>query len=182
MSMNRVQRLFTCFVMILGLLAMGQTALAQGKGREGGGQGQGPADKGPGGKGPGEKAHGKANNHNGKQMLGDKIKTNGRHVLEKKGNYTSEVDVQNGKIAGLHVKHATKGEVPVKKYKTKQKMAQRVGHIVYASLQLVQDTYLGTVYIGYAYIDDYGYEEIYWFPYDMILDGDTGAIWYEEAY
>ncbi len=181
MTMNRIERLLTAWVMIVGLLALGQSALAQGKGK-GGGQGQGQADKGPGGKGPGEKAHGKANHKNGKQMLGDKIKTNGRHVLEKKGNYTSEVDVQNGKIAGMHVKHATKGDVPVTKYKTNKQMAERRGRIVYASLQPVQDTYLGTVYIGYAYINEYGEEEIYWFPYDMILDGDTGAIWYEAAY
>ena len=180
MKMNRIERLLTAWVMI-GLLALGQSVLAQGKG-PGGGQGQGQADKGPGGKGPGEKAHGKANHHNGKQMLGEKIKTNGRHVLEKKGNYTSEVDVQNGKIAGMHVKHATKGDVPVKKYKTDKKMAQKGAHIAYASLHLVQDTYLGTTYIGYAYIDEYGDEEIYWFPYDMILDGDTGAVVYVPAY
>lgn len=176
MKMNRMQRLLAASVMIFGLLAMGPNAMAQGKGH--GGQGQGQADKGPGEKGPGQKAHGKAHHQNGKQMLGDKIKTNGRHQFDKKGNFTAEADVQNGKIAGVHVKHATKGEVPVKKYKTNQKMAERRGHIVYASLQLVQDTYLGTTYIGYAYIDDYGDEEIYWFPYDMILDGDTGAIEY----
>ena len=180
MKMNRIQRLLTSSAMILGLLAIGQGVMAQGKAHGGGGQGQ--ADKGPGGKGPGEKAHGKAKHHNGKNLLGDKIKTNGRHVLEKKGNYTSEVDVQNGKIAGVHVKHATKGEVPVTKYKTNKKMAQTRGHIVYAALHLVQDTYLGTTYIGYAYIDEYGYEEIYWFPYDMIIDGDTGAIEYVPAY
>ena len=33
-------------------------------------------------------------------------------------------------------------------------------------------------YIGYAYYDDYGDEQIYWFPVDMIYDGDTGAIEY----
>jgi hypothetical protein len=26
--------------------------------------------------------------------------------------------------------------------------------------------------------DDYGDEQIYWYPYDMILDGDTGAVEY----
>ena len=45
----------------------------------------------------------------------------------------------------------------------------------------VQDTYLGTTYIGYSYYDDYGDEYVYWFPYDMILDGDTGAIEYVAA-
>ena len=29
-----------------------------------------------------------------------------------------------------------------------------------------------------AFIDDNGDEQIYWFPYEMILDGDTGAIEY----
>ena len=36
----------------------------------------------------------------------------------------------------------------------------------------------GTVYIGYAYYDDYGDEQIYWYPYEIIYDGDTGAIEY----
>ena len=31
---------------------------------------------------------------------------------------------------------------------------------------------------GYSFIDEYGDEQIYWFPYEMILDGDTGAIEY----
>ena len=169
MSMNRIQRLLTALVMIFGLLAMGETAIAQGKGHGGG-------------KGQAEKGHGKANHHNGQQMLGEKIHKNGSHVFHQKGAYTASADVQNGKIAGVHVKHATKGDVPVTKYKTNKKMAQTGGHIVYASLHLVQDQYLGTTYIGYGYVDEYGDEEIYWFPYDMILDGDTGAIEYVPAY
>lgn len=168
MNMNRAQRLLTAFVIIFSLLAVGEAAMAQGKG-----------------KGP-DKEHaahgkGKANHHNGQQMLGEKIKTNGTHVIHKKGDYTTSVDVQDGKIAGVHVKHATKGDVPVTKYKTKQKMAQAGGHIAYASLRLVQGEYLGTTYIGFGYVDEYGNEEIYWFPYDMILDGDTGAIDYIPA-
>ena len=127
------------------------------------------------------KAKGKHNN--GQQLLGAKIKTNGRHTIDKKGEFTASVEVKNGKIAGLHVNHAKKGEVAVKKYKTNKKMAQAVqSPYRNAAFVLVQDQYLGTTYIGYAYIDDYGYEEIYWFPYDMILDGDTGAILYEPAY
>lgn len=47
-----------------------------------------------------------------------------------------------------------------------------------ASLILAQDTFPGTTYIGSAYPDEYGNEDIYWFPYDMILDGDTGAVEY----
>jgi hypothetical protein len=37
---------------------------------------------------------------------------------------------------------------------------------------------LGEEYIGYSYVDDYGNEEIYWFPVEVIYDGDTGAVEY----
>jgi hypothetical protein len=175
MNMSRIHRLVPAMVIIFGLLAFTPLLIAQGHGKgEGHGQGQGQAQA----HGQG---HGKANHHNGKQMLGDKIKSNGRHVIDKKGDYTTSADVQNGKIAGVHVTHATKGEVPVTKYKTNKPMAQAGGQLVNASLRYVQDQYLGTTYIGFAYVDDYGNEEIYWFPYDMVLDGDTGAIDYIPA-
>lgn len=120
------------------------------------------------------KAH---HHHSGADMLGSKIKNNGEHVIHKSGENTVAVQVQNGKVAGLHVKHATKGDVPVKKYRTKKKMAQTDG-VHFASFTLAQYQDLGTTYIGYAFIDEYGDEQIYWFPYEMILDGDTGAIDY----
>ena len=140
------------------------------------GMGKGHADKG----GADVKAK-KANHHNGKDLLGDKAKTNGRHVIDKKGDYTAAVDVQNGKIAGMKVTHATKGDIPVKKYKTNKKLAQSAD-IHFAAFVKVQGTYVGTTYIGYSYVDEYGNEEIYWYPYDMILDGDTGAVEYVPAY
>src|SRR5437762_8053468 len=139
--MNRLQYLCTAIVAVFGLFAW--TA------------------------GAGPKGH----HHNGQQLLGEKIKTNGNHVIDKKGPFTTSVDVKGGKIAGLHVKHDKKGDVPVKKYKSDKKMTQLDRGV---SLILVQDQYLGTTSIGYSYIDDYGDEEIYWFPYDMIIDGDTG--------
>ncbi len=126
----------------------------------------------------------KQHHNNGQQLLGDKVKGNGRHVIHQKGDYTTSVDVKDGKIAGVHVKHAKKGDVPVKKYKTNKKMAMvRPAPVQYASLAAMElQEYVGTVYIGYSYIDDYGDEEIYWFPYDMILDGDSGAVDYVPAY
>jgi hypothetical protein len=58
-------------------------------------------------------------------------------------------------------------------------MAQATGsHLTYPSFALPQDTDMGTVYIGYSYIDDDGNEEIYWFPAEEIVDGDTGAVEY----
>ncbi|HEY2969001.1 MAG TPA: hypothetical protein VGK75_11630 [Casimicrobiaceae bacterium] len=120
------------------------------------------------------KAH---KHHSGHQMLGNKVKQNGDHVIDKVGDHTVSAKVSNGKIAGVNVKHSKKGDVPVKKYKTKKKMAQTNG-IHYASYTLAQYQDIGTTYIGYAFIDDFGDEQIYWFPYEMILDGDTGAIEY----
>jgi len=126
------------------------------------------------------KGKGKAKHKNGKNLLGDKIKVNGSHKIDQEGPHSVSVDVKDGKIAAFHVKHEKKGELAVKKYKTNKKMAQldtRQPAIVLAQYQ-----YVGTTYIGYAYYDEYGYEVIYWYPYDMILDGDTGAIEYVAAY
>jgi hypothetical protein len=120
----------------------------------------------------------KAHHQNGKQLLGDKIKTNGHHVIAQKGDITASVEVKNGKIAGLQAKHAKKGDLPVKKYKTSQKMAAADPLPGAPGFVAVQDQYIGTMYIGYSYFNDYGEEDIYWFPYDMILDGDTGAVEY----
>jgi hypothetical protein len=121
----------------------------------------------------------KHNHHNAKELIGDKIKTDGRHEIDHKGKYHTSVDVKNGKIAAVHVRHETKGEIPVKKYKTHKKMAQVGGaHLMYASFLLAQNEDLGTEYIGYSYVDEYGNEEIYWVPYEMVLDGDTGAVEY----
>ena len=121
----------------------------------------------------------KQNHHSGHALVAAKLKTDGHHPIEKKGHYASSVESKGGKISAFHVVHDTKGEIPVKKYKTNKKMAQATAlHLTYASFALLQDTDMGTVYIGYSYIDDDGNEEIYWFPAEEILDGDTGAVEY----
>ena len=153
MNMNRMQRLLTASVCIFGLFALGGAAVAA----------------------PRSKHH---NHHDGKQLLGERLKTGGHHEIHRKGKYRTTVEVRDGKVAGVHVKHETKGDIPVTKYKTHKKITQVRGHIVYASLRSVQYEDVGIVYIGYSYVDEYGEEEIYWFPYDMIVDGDTGAIEY----
>lgn len=119
------------------------------------------------------------NHHNGHQLVAAKLKTDGHHNIDKKGHYAAAVDTKRGKIAAFHVVHDTKGEIAVKKYKTNRKMAQATGlHLTYAAFALPQNTDMGTVEIGYAYVDDDGNEEIYWFPAEEILDGDTGAVEY----
>jgi hypothetical protein len=121
----------------------------------------------------------KQNHHDGGRLVAAKLKTDGHHDIDKKGHYAASVDSKGGKIAAFHVVHDTKGAIPVKKYKTSKKMVQATGaHLTYASFALPQDTDMSTVEIGYSYIDDDGNEEIYWFPAEEILDGDTGAVEY----
>jgi hypothetical protein len=121
----------------------------------------------------------KQNHHDGHRLVAAKLKTDGHHDIEKRGHYTASVESKGGKIAAFHVVHDTKGAIQIKKYKTHKKMAQATGsHLTYASFALPQDTDMGTVYIGYSYIDDDGNEEIYWFPAEEIVDGDTGAVEY----
>jgi hypothetical protein len=149
--MNRAQRLITSIVVILSMFVLVDAAVAAAK----------------------------SSHHSGHQLLGNKIKTNGNHVIDKVGKHTVSVNVTNGKVAGLNVKHSEKGDVPVKKYKTTKKLAQSDGiHLASYPDMLAQSQDLGMTYIGYSFIDDYGNEQIYWFPYEMILDGDTGAIEY----
>jgi hypothetical protein len=160
--MKRTPRYLVAILAVISLIAMVGSADAQGKGKG--------------------KGKGKHNHFSGQQLLGNKIKTNGNHVIHKNGKYTTSVAVKDGKVAGVNVKHSEKGDVPVKKYKTTKKMATKMGEsngislVSYSIMAQIQD--LGMTYIGYAYIDDYGNENIYWFPYEMIYDGDAGAIEY----
>jgi hypothetical protein len=168
-SMARAHRYLVSILAVICLIAMVGSADAQGKGKEK------------------EKEKGKHHHHSGQQLLGDKIKTNGNHVIHTNGKYTASATVKDGKVAGVTVKHSEKGAVPVKKYKTTKKMAAKNGESNGISLVshrsvLPQIQDLGMTYIGYAYIDDYGDEYIYWFPYEMIYDGDTGAVEYVPVY
>jgi hypothetical protein len=123
----------------------------------------------------------KRNHHDAKQLLGDKAKKDGNHVVDKKGPYTVSFDTKGGKIAQAHVRHATKGEIPVKKYKTNKKMALVDPRVSLATIVLMPAQYETTGYIGYSYIDDDGNEEIYWVPATMVIDPDTGAVEYVET-
>jgi hypothetical protein len=57
-------------------------------------------------------------------LLGNKINTDGKHELHKRGDHTIYAHVNGKKISHISVTHKTKGEVPVKKYKTNKKVVQ----------------------------------------------------------
>jgi hypothetical protein len=117
---------------------------------------------------------------NGKALLGERLKTNGKHKLEQHGKHTAYANVKDGKIAGVSVE-ADGRAVPVKKYKTNKKMAVASG-MQAVSLHLAQAQSMGSTWIGYAYIDEWGDEVIYWYEYELIYDGDTGAVEYVPVY
>ena len=101
---------------------------------------------------------------NASQLLGEKIKQNGKHKLGKAGKADVEVDVKAGKVASL-----TAGSLSVKKVKSKQKLADVSPSVILASatsdnIQLAQysDWYYG--YWVYADEEDY----YYWFTADEV--------------
>ncbi len=129
-------------------------------------------------------AFAKHNHHDGAKLLGSRIGTDGKHEIHKVGEQT--VHVQNRKVAGITVTHRTKGEVPVKKYKTSKKMVQGDGYIQVAtetSGDRVRPTDFRVaqtiVSVGYSFIDPAtGDEEICWYPAEMVVDPLTGAVDY----
>lgn len=175
--MVRILRFLVASFAVLGLIAADDSAFAQPKDKDKGQDRKEQRDTKP------SKEKKQYKHHSGKDLVGDKVKKDGTHKIHENGKHTASVNVSKGKITGVKVKHAEKGDVPVTKYKTTKKMVEGpTSGIQLVSLDLAQTQYLGTLWIGYAYIDDWGYEVIYWFPYDMIFDGETGAIEYYPAY
>jgi len=175
--MDSKRRLCLSALAAIGISTFVPEVFGQGQGK---GQGKGQdAGQAPGQSGQKKKQH---HHNNGKDKLGDKIKQNGNHVIDKKGDASVSVDVKDGKVAGMKVKHAKKGDLKVTKYKTNKKMAEATPtsgiHLAAYDTMLAQATSLGTTWIGYSYFDDYGDEQIYWYPVEMIYDGETGAIDY----
>ena len=140
---------------------------------------QGAAAAPPKEKGAGQQKAMQHKHHDGKALLGEKIKKDGKHEFHKNGKFTASAEVRGGKIAGVSVRHAERGEVTVTKYRTNKQLSELADGSRQPAIVLAQ--YLGTTYIGYSYVDDYGNQVIYWFPYDMVLDPDTGAIDYVPA-
>jgi hypothetical protein len=133
-------------------------------------------------------AFAKHEHHDGAQLLGGKIGTDGKHEIHRVGEHTVHVQVRNKKVAGVSVTHRTKGEMPVKKYKTSKKMVQGDGSYIHGAAETTRDlvqpvdyqiAQSNIVYIGYSFIDPVtGNEVIYWFPAEMVIDPLTGAVDY----
>ena len=113
-------------------------------------------------------ANGPHKHMNGVDALGTKLKQNGKHEVGKAGKETVSAEVNNGKVVSM-----TAGSLPVKKVKSKKKMAGLIaGNIKLAANGDIQLAQVDVYY--YAYGFDTGSEEIYyWYPaeYVVVTDG-----------
>jgi hypothetical protein len=116
------------------------------------------------GKGPDQKSqeHGKGHKHahmNGHNLLGAKLKQDGKHEVGKLSNRSVTAEVKNGKVANMAA-----GDLPVKRVKTKMKMAMLESGIVPiawgGTFQLAQ---YEDDYYGYCFDDGINFT-CYWYP------------------
>lgn len=127
----------------------------------------------------------KHEHHDGAALLGSRINTDGKHQIHQVGDHGVHVHVQNKKVARVTVEHRTKGEVPVKKYKSSRKMVQGDGWMPVAETdggparQADYRVAQAVVYVGYSFVDPTtGVEQYYWYPATMVVDPLTGAVDY----
>jgi hypothetical protein len=101
---------------------------------------------------------------NGKALLGEKIKQNGKHKIHKAGKADVVAEVNNGKVVGVSAPG-----MQVKKVKSRQKLAETRPSLILANMQLAQtDVY----YYGY-WVYDADYDYYYWFTADVVIVDGT---------
>ena len=110
---------------------------------------------------------------NGHNALGPKLKQDGKHEVGKAGKEAVIAEVNNGKVVGMSA-----GSLPVKKVKTKKKMAGLVQENIKVAangdIQLAQST-IDVYYYGYGF--DTGSEEYYyWYPAEDVI---VTEVWVE---
>ena len=105
---------------------------------------------------------------NAHDLLGPKLKQNGKHQMGKAGKETVTADVKDGKVVNMNA-----GNLPVKKVKSKKKMAGlEARNIKLAANGDIQLAQLDVYYYGYGF--DTGVEEVYyWYPAEDLIVTDT---------
>lgn len=108
----------------------------------------------------------KKKHENGSALLGkDKLKKNGKHKLHKAGKVDVSADVSSGKLVGLTATHPDKGNLTVRKVKSRKKLVEATPGLILAGIQFAQyDDY----YYGY-WFDDGVDDWYYWFTADYVV-------------
>jgi hypothetical protein len=107
---------------------------------------------------------------NGHSLLGAKLKQNGKHDIDKLGNATVSAEVNNGKVLAMTATDPQKGPLPVRKVKSRKKMAalDRPGIMLASAgdgVDIAQDAI-----IYYAWCFDDGVDlYCYWYPADVVI-------------
>ncbi len=96
----------------------------------------------------------------GKALLGDKIKQNGKHKIHKAGNVDVFAEVNNGKVISVSAPG-----MQVKKVKSREKLAETTPGLILASMRVAQADVYYYGYWGYDPVYDY----YYWFPADLVI-------------
>jgi hypothetical protein len=137
-----------------------------------GGTPPGQADRGGGG--------GKEKKHNnGRTLLGEKIRMNGKHGLGKAGaKIDVAADVRNGKVVGFEAKHADRGNLQIGKVKSTEMFAALERRKVVGSDGIERVSVLTVWYYAYWFTDEFGTDYYYWFPVDYIIDDGSWVIYY----
>jgi hypothetical protein len=107
---------------------------------------------------------------NGHDLLGAKVKQNGRHEIDKAGQATVSAEVNNGKVTAMSASHPQKGSLPAQKVKSPRKLAgielERVR--VAANAEGVQLAQGGAYYYAWCFNDGVA-EYCYWYPADVVI-------------
>ena len=117
----------------------------------------------------------KKNHHNGRALLGSKIKKNGKHALHKAGKVNVSADVSNGKVVAVEATNAGKGNLSVGKVKSREKLAEAPALILTGGpgTQYAQTT---DWHYGYWFndgVDDW----YYWFTADDVIVDETWVVY-----
>ncbi len=107
---------------------------------------------------------------NGKDLLGAKLKQNGKHNVDKIGSAPVSAEVNNGKVVAMSATDPQKGPLSVRKVKSSKKMADGASGILKVAAsgnpQSAQD--YGVYY--YAWCFDDGVDLwCYWYPADVVI-------------
>lgn len=90
------------------------------------------------------------------------------------GKIDISADVSNGKVVNLTATDPAKGLLPVRKVKSKKKLATVAPGVIFVGMQLAQYT---DYYYGY-WFDDGVDEWYYWFPVEYVIVDDTWIEYY----
>src|SRR5262249_29854250 len=106
---------------------------------------------------------------NGQSLLGARLKQNGRHQIDKAGQATVSAEVNNSKVTAMSANHPQKGNLPARKVKSAQKLAEMEPKRIHTEAT-AEDVQLAQATIYYAWCFNDGLDEYcYWYPADVVI-------------